>query len=149
MAFARYARSLDPFQALARLQQELESAIRQPRWRLDVGPSGRGAFPPINVFGDEHHVVVRMEVPGVAAEAIEIKTQGRTLTVSGKRELSIPEGASLHRCERGRGEFSRSIELPADLDLGRAEATCKHGLLTIRIPRREEAKPRTITIQGS
>lgn len=148
MAFARY-RSLDPFQALARLQNELEGALRQPRWRLDVGPSGRGAFPPMNVFGDEDHVVVRMEVPGVAPEAIEIKSQGRTLTVAGKRELPIPEGASLHRCERGRGEFSRSIELPADLDLGRAEATCKLGLLTIRIPRREEAKPRTITIQGS
>lgn len=149
MALARFARSLDPFQALAQLQEEVERAFERPRWRLDHGLSGRGAFPPVNLFGDESHTVVRMEVPGVEPEAISLTTEGRTLTVSGRRQLPKPEGASVHRRERSEGEFSRSIELPADLDLERAEASCRNGLLTIRIPRREETKPRAIPVRGS
>lgn len=149
MIFASHARSLDPFHTLVHLQDELERALRQPRRRPDVRSSGRDASPPTSVIRDGDAVVVRIEVPGVAPEAIEVTTQGRTLTVRGKRELPTTEGAGHERPENERGEFSRSLELPAAYDLDRAEASCKHGLLTIRIPRRGEAKPRTISVQAA
>jgi HSP20 family protein len=92
---------------------------------------------------------MRLEVPGVAPEQITIEGQGRTLTVAGKREGTVPEGASFHRRERGTGAFSRSIQLPDDLDVTRAEATYKHGILTVRVPKKEEAKPRQISVKAA
>ena len=142
MAFVR----LNPLHSL---QEELQRAFDRPLWRFDYGPSGRGVFPPVNVFGDKEHTIVRMEVPGVAPDAISINAQGRTLTVSGKREVAEPTEGSFHRRERNAGEFSRSIQLPEDLELSKAEAVVKHGMLTIRIPTREEAKPRTISVKAA
>ena len=137
------------FHPLHSLQEELQRVFEHPLWRFDYGPSGRGVFPPVNVFADKEHAIVRMEVPGVAPENLGIKAEGRTLTVSGKRELSELENRSFHRRERNGGEFSRSIQLPEDLDLSRAEAAVKNGMLTVRIPKREESKPRTITVKAA
>ena len=85
----------------------------------------------------------------MAPEKLNIEAHGRTLTISGKREATAPQGGSFHRRERNSGEFSRSLQLPADLDLSRSEAAYKHGMLTIRIPKKEEAKPRQITVKAS
>jgi len=114
-----------------------------------LGPSGRGVYPAINVFTDREGYVLRMEVPGVAPEGLEIETQSHTLRVSGKRDIKTPEEGSFRRRERGGGEFSRSLQLPADLDVARAEASCKHGMLTIRIPKNEEAKPHQISVKAA
>jgi HSP20 family protein len=137
------------FHPLHSLQEELQRVFEHPLWRFDYGPSGRGVFPPLNVFADKEHAIVRMEVPGVAPEDLSIKAEARTLTVSGKRDFSTPENGSFHRRERNVGEFSRSIQLPEDVDLSKAEATVKNGMLTVRIPKREEAKPRTITVKAA
>jgi HSP20 family protein len=137
----------DPVSALLRLQRDLEDAFEKPLGFN--GLSGRGLFPPVNVFADKEGYVLRFELPGIEPDNVAVETRGRTLTVSGKREPNAPEGASLHRSERGRGSFSRSIELSDELDLGRATATHKNGLLTIRVPKREEAKPRQINVQAA
>ncbi|MND04646.1 Spore protein SP21 [compost metagenome] len=71
------------------------------------------------------------------------------MNVSGKREVPPPTEGSFHRRERGTGQFSRSFQLPADVDLSRAEASYKHGILTVRVPKKEEAKPRQITIKAA
>ena len=92
---------------------------------------------------------MKLEVPGIAPEQVSIEAQGRTLTVSGKREDAPPSEGSFHRRERGAGHFSRSLQMPADLDLTRAEADYKHGILTVRIPKKEEAKPRQITVKAA
>lgn len=146
MALFRLPAELDPVSGLQTLQRELERAFENP-FGFDLGPSGRGVFPPVNVFSNQDHYVVRAEAPGVAPEDLEIETQGRTLTIRGKRTVASLEGGSFHRRERSAGQFSRSLQLPADLDVARAEASCKHGVLTIRIPKREEAKPRQITVK--
>jgi len=148
MALFRLSSPLDPISGLLELQRELERLAENPLG-MDLGFSGRGAFPAMNIFSDKDGYVVRLEVPGVPPEQISIETRGRTLTVSGRRAASGPEGASVHRREREAGEFARSIQLPDDLDLSRAEAGCKHGILTIRIPKREEAKPRQITVKAA
>jgi HSP20 family protein len=148
MALFRFSSGLDPVAGLQNLQRELERVLDKP-FGIDLGPSGRGVFPPVNVFADRDGYVVKLEVPGIAPENVSIEAEGRTLTVSGKREIAPPTEGSFHRRERGAGEFSRSLQLPADLDLPRAEASYKHGILTVRIPKREEAKPRQITIKAA
>jgi HSP20 family protein len=147
MALFRFSPELDPVNALLTLQRELEQVFNNP-FGLDLGLSGRGVFPAVNVFRDPQGAyVIRLETPGVSPEYLNIESQGRTLTISGRREATTPNGGSFHRRERGSGQFSRSLQLPADLDLNQAEASCKHGMLTIRVPKKEEAKPRQITVK--
>jgi len=149
MALIRFSPRFNPIDALLSLQHELDRAVESPSPGFDLGVSGRGVFPPTNVFSDKDGYIVRMEVPGIAPEALTIESHGQTLTISGKRETPAPEGASFHRHERSGGEFSRSLQLPTDLDLTKAEATCKHGMLTVRLPKKEEAKPRQIEIKAA
>ena len=149
MALIRFSPRFSPLDALLSLQRELDRTFESPTSGFDLGVSGRGVFPPTNVFSDKDGYIVRMEVPGIAPESLTIESHGRTLTISGKRETSAPEGASFHRHERNSGEFSRSLQLSNDLDLTKAEATCKHGMLTVRIPKKEEAKPRQIEIKSA
>ncbi len=146
MTLFHFSHSFDPVSGLLELQRELDRAFeRSP----GVGPglSGRGVFPPVNIFSDKDGYVVRVEIPGVPPEQLTIETHGRTLTISGTRDVAAPSGGSFHRRERGSGEFSRSLQLPDDLDPGRTEASYQLGILTIRIPKREEAKPRQITVK--
>jgi HSP20 family protein len=148
MAFFRFLPELDPVTGLMTLQRELERAFQSP-FGAATGPSGRGVFPPVNVFSDPDGYVVKVEVPGIAPEQLAIEGNGRTLTISGKREVEAPKGGSFHRRERGTGQFSRSLQLPEDLDVSKAQASYKHGVLTIRVPKREEAKPRQISIKAA
>jgi HSP20 family protein len=148
MALFRFSSTPDPFSALLDLQRNLEHVFEHPLG-VDFGLSGRGVSPAINVFSDRDDYVVRMEIPGITSDQLNIESHGRTLTLSGKREVTTPQGGSFHRRERSSGQFSRSLQLPADLDLSRAEASYKHGMLTIRIPKREEAKPRQITVHAA
>jgi HSP20 family protein len=139
---------LDPVSGLLSLQRELERAFENP-FGLDLGVSGRGVFPLVNIFSEPDGYIVRLEIPGVSPEDLHIETQGRTLTIKGNREPCGPEGAGFHRRERDSGEFSRSLQLPDSLDLMRGEASYKNGILTIRVPKREEAKPRQVTVKAT
>jgi HSP20 family protein len=103
----------------------------------------------VNIFSERDGYVIRLEIPGVAPADLHIEGQGRSLTVKGRREPRGPEGASFHRRERDSGEFSRSLQLPDSLDPTRAEASYKDGILTIRVPKREEMKPRQITVKAT
>jgi HSP20 family protein len=147
MALLRFP-EFDPFRGLLELQEELERVFDRP-FGFDLGLSGRGGFPMMNVFTDREGAVLRLEAPGVAPEDLKIECHGRTLTVSGKRDWKAPSEGAFHRRERDMGEFSRSIQLPEEYDLERAEASYKHGMLTVRVPKKAEAKPRQITVQAA
>ena len=139
---------LDPVSGLLSLQRELERAFQNPLG-LDLGVSGRGVFPLVNIFSERDGYIVRLEIPGVSLDDLHIESQGRTLTIKGNRMHRGPEGGSFHRRERDSGEFSRSLQLPDSLDLMRGEASYKNGILTIRVPKREEVKPRQITVKAT
>ena len=146
MAFFRFLPELDPVSGLLTLQRERERAFQSPFG--SAGPSGRGVFPPVNVFHDADAYVLKVEVPGIAPDQLTIEGHGRTLTISGKRDVRTPErGGAFHRRERSGGQFSRSLQLPDDLDVTRAEASCRYGVLTVRVPKKEEAKPRQISVK--
>jgi len=141
-------RELDPFGALLRLQDGLSRTFFRPLgW--DLGPSGRGVHPPVNVFQDEQGYVIHVEVPGYKISELALQSRGQTLTISGKREEKPPAQGSFHRRERRAGEFSRALQLPRDLDPSRAEASAQNGILTIRVPLREESRPRRIDVRAS
>ena len=142
----RFASPFDPAGRLLTLQRQVERAFGNP-FDAEHGPSGRGVFPPTNVFRDNDGLTLRMEVPGVSPSDIKIEARENTLTVSGARATDIPEGASYHRRERGTGRFSRALQLPRDVDPTNVTATSKNGILTIRVPKREDAKPRQISVQ--
>ena len=147
MTMSRFP-EFDAFRRLLGLQGELEQVFGRPAG-FDMGFSSRGVAPHVNVFTDRDHAVIRMEVPGVAPEDLEIQSEGRTLTLKGERKAEAPEKGAWHRCERVRGAFSRSLQLPAEYDATRAEASCRHGILTVRVPKKEEARPRQITVSAA
>ena len=148
MTLFRFSPSLDPSHGLLELQRELDRAVEHSLG-VGCGLSGRGVFPPVNIFSDQDGYVVRLEIPGIAPDQLTIETHGRTLTIAGKRDVSTPSDGSVHRRERGSGQFSRSLQLPEDLDTGSAEASYQFGILTVRIPKKKEAKPRQITVKAA
>lgn len=134
---------------LFRLQEELKRAFESP-FGHGLGLFGRGVRPAINIFkrtGSEDVVIV-IEAPGFAPADIAVESRGQTLTVSGKPAGQAAAEGAYHRRERVTGEFSRSIQLPRDVDPSRATATCKNGVLTLTVPAREETKPRQISVTG-
>jgi HSP20 family protein len=143
MAFFTFS---DPVESLLRLQRELDQFIHRTPATDSFAPTG--VFPAINVFTDRDGLVVRAEVPGVNAESLTVDVERRTLTITGERQGNDVKG-SHHRRERQVGRFSRALHLPDDLDTEAASAACKDGVLTVRIPKRQEAKPRQITVKAA
>jgi len=112
------------------------------------GELGTGVFPPMNITQDNDNLYVRAEVPGIVAKDLEISAMGRRLTISGKREIPKEnDKASYHRKERAEGEFSRTVALPVDFDVGRVDAAYSAGILTVTLPKTETAKPRQIVVK--
>jgi HSP20 family protein len=139
--------SFDPFESLLQLQRELERTLTAPLLPLN---GGTNVFPLVNVFSDREGFVVRAEVPGFEADQIELTIEPNSLTLKGERppdERKKP--GSYHRRERQFGSFARTIRLPEELDAEKATAGCRNGLLTIRIPKAEAAKPRQIPIKSA
>jgi HSP20 family protein len=96
---------------------------------------------------DSHEVVIKAELPDMKKEDIAVTFENNVLTISGERkqEESV-KCENYQRVERRFGSFSRSFTLPPTVDAGRIAASYKDGVLTIRLPRREEAKPRQIAV---
>jgi HSP20 family protein len=136
--------TINPFQAMLDFQRSLES-LRDSAW-FDTSPSGRGAFPPLNVFGKGDDIIVIAEAPGVHKADLKVEAKGNTVRVSGTKSIAYGERASLHRRERAEGRFDRTITLPVEIDADRIKAEFRDGVLALYLPRAESAKPRTINI---
>ena len=134
----------DPFDALFRLQRDLESRLAS-NW-LDGSTAGMGAFPPVNVFQQGDDFVAIVEMPGVAKGDIELSAKEGTIRVSGKKTVDYGDKVSLHRRERVAGTFDRTITLPVQIDPDGIKAEFHDGVLALRIPRAESDKPRSIKI---
>ncbi len=103
--------------------------------------------PPIDVEESREDVVVKAELPGMTREDVKVQAQGDTLVITGERRHEADtKDRTFHRVERAYGTFQRSLTLPVEVDGSRATATYEHGVLTIRLPKSEAARPRDITI---
>ena len=108
----------------------------------------RGWVPPVDVYETEQHeIVIKAELPDVKREDIGVTFENQVLTLKGERKVEQEISRDrFQRLERFQGTFSRSFTLPATVDAGRISATYKNGVLTVRLPQREEAKPKQITV---
>jgi HSP20 family protein len=146
MALLRFDASGDPFGGLLTLQGELDRFMRNPAFAM--GPSGSGAYPPVNIFDSPEGALIVAEIPGLDVAKLGVTGTGRTLTITGERKFEPDgNGRGYHRRELSEGKFSRSIQLPNDYEAGRADARYEAGLLIVRVPRAEHAKPQQITVQ--
>jgi HSP20 family protein len=112
-------------------------------WAL---PASEIGGPRTNLYDAGDHLEMKVEVPGLSKEDINIKVQGNYLEISGSRKSDAPEGYRAHRVERGATTFTRSFTLPSDVDTGKVQAQLTNGVLALTLPKLEAAKPRQITI---
>ena len=106
-----------------------------------------GTFPAVNVAATPDAILVYLFAPGVDPKGFDISLQQNLLSIAGAREIPVDKSATYYRQERFSGEFRRTINLPEDADPERVEARYANGILTVRIGRRESAKPRQIEVR--
>jgi HSP20 family protein len=106
-------------------------------------------YPPMNLYDAGERYVLSAQLPGITPGEIELTITGETLTMRGerKRPTGVPEDG-YRRQERPMGRWSRTVTLPARVDGGQVSASFAHGILTIILPKAEEAKPRHIAVTG-
>ena len=104
--------------------------------------------PPVDIYQNgDHEVVLKAELPDMTREDIDITVDNGTLTIRGDKKLSSEvKEEQFHRIERRYGTFTRSFSLPPTVDTGKVAADYKNGVLTVRLPLREEAKPRQVKV---
>ena len=109
---------------------------------------GAGVSPPLNISQDDNSFYIRAEVPGIKPAEISISALRNRVSISGRREIPREhERVSYHRKERPEGSFDRTVTLPAEVDAERVEARYADGILTLALPKAEQAKPRQITVK--
>jgi len=134
----------DPFETLFQIQSALQA--REASDWLQNRTTSQGPFPPINVFQQGDDVLAIIELPGIDKDALDIQAKDNTIRISGRKTVSYPKDVSVHRRERGTGAFDRTLSIPVQIDVDAITAEYRDGILTLRLPRSERDKPRTIKI---
>lgn len=128
-----------------RLPRLMDELFRDWPW---AGRRERTLMPAMDVSDDDERYTVTVELPGVKKEDVHVELQEGMLTVRGEKRSEREEKKETRRyVERSFGAFSRSFRLPPDADADRLDASFRDGILTLTIPKSEEAKPRTIAIK--
>jgi HSP20 family protein len=139
---------VDPFREFAAMQDRMNRLFGNVYLRdEDTGIRGNWV-PAVDIHETEHHdLVVRAELPGMNREDIEVVVENSTLVLKGEKKLDTEvKEEHYRRIERTYGTFHRSFTLPNTVDASRISAEFKNGVLTVKLPFREEAKPRTISV---
>jgi HSP20 family protein len=137
---------IDPYRELDRFNRALGSAFGLGR--ADREDESLAAWvPPVDIHEEKDRIVITAELPGFRENEISITTENGMLSVSGERKFEKEEnGKNYHRVERSYGRFARSFSLPNNVDREKIQAKFENGLLQVELPKREDAKPRTIKI---
>jgi len=134
--------NVDMWNEMDRLRREMNS--------LFTGydrASASTTYPLVNVYDDKDAVIVTAELPGMAKEQVQITFADGALTLSGKLEpLAAAKKMTIVRQERSAGAFEKSLRIPTKIDQGKINALFSNGILTVTLPKAEEAKPKTIHI---
>jgi len=126
------------FGRLANLQDEIDRLFESPL---------RLWTPALDVHEDADNFIIRAELPGLKREDIEVSLQDGALVISGERKTEkADEGVEIHRQERYYGKFQRALTLPTPVAADKIKAQYKDGVLTVTLPKAEEAKPKKIDV---
>lgn len=139
------------FGRLSDLRDEIDRLFDAPLSELGPTASGFGGWTPaIDVFEDKENVTVKAELAGMKKEDIEVTLHSDTLSIAGERKTEKKvEEAGLYRSERFFGRFQRAVTLPTTVDGAKVKADYKDGILTVTLPKTEEAKPKQIDVSVS
>ncbi len=147
--------SWDLFREMDNLRREIDEAFRgagfsRPFGATFLAPVTTRRFPQVNFSEDEGHVYVEALVPGVAPNEIDLTVLRNTITISGERKpFAEREGQIVHRSELGSGRFTRTLELPIEIDPNKVSAQSKDGIMLITLAKAEHAKPKKIDVKLS
>lgn len=145
----------DVFRELDNLRREIDETFRgagfnRPLATTFLSPLTTRRFPLVNFSEDEGYVYVDALVPGVNPKDIDLSVLRNTITISGERKPFIEQrGQIVHRSELGSGKFTRTLELPVDIDPNKINAECRDGIMRISLAKSEHAKPRKIDVKLS
>lgn len=144
------ARRTDDLFPLMRLQDEVTDLFGNMVEDV-LASRGYGAtYPGVNVWEDGDNAFVEAELPGMSMDDIEVDVMGNEVTIKGERKIpDPPQNGVYRRRERPQGAFSRMLTLPWEIDAEHVEAKLHDGVLTVRLPKSESAKPRKIKVQAA
>ncbi|KAF0218460.1 MAG: HSP20 family [Geobacteraceae bacterium] len=145
MAIVKY----NPFGELRAMQEQMNRLL-DLAWNREAGEELKEGIwqPPVDIYEDENSVVIKAELPGVDQNDIQVKIEDSTLTLRGERKLDqTVKKENFHRVERYYGSFQRSFSLPHTVDQEKVKASCEKGILTITLPKKEETRPKQITVE--
>jgi len=136
--------NLDAWREMERLRRDMDGLFS------NYGRTAVSAtYPLINVYEDKDNMVVTAELPGAMKEKVSITFSDNVLTIAGKQEspASVKNMTAVRR-ERTEGDFEKAINVPTKIDQNKINASFDNGILTVTLPKTEEAKPKTITIEA-
>ena len=139
---------VDPFRELTAMQDRVARLFGDVYLR-DEDTGFRGSWTPsVDIFETEgHDLVLKAELPGMTREDIEVTVENGTLVLKGQKKFDAEvKEEHYRRIERSYGQFHRSFTLPNTVETSKVSADYKHGILTVKLPFREDAKPRTINV---
>ncbi|MCG8066669.1 MAG: Hsp20/alpha crystallin family protein [Candidatus Thiodiazotropha taylori] len=116
--------------------QEQKSGAQEPAIR-----------PPVDIFEDETGITLQADMPGVSRERLDVHIDSDGLSIEGKAEIPMPEGMEAIHADVRSTRYQRSFSLSGELDGSKIDATLKDGVLTLRIPKREQFQPRKIEVR--
>ena len=142
----------DPFREFSTMQERMNRMNRL--FRESHSPEGpeealttTSFAPPVDIYEDEHNVILKMEVPGIDEKDIDVRIENNNLTVRGERNFEKEEKEeNFRRVERQYGSFTRSFTLPSSVETDNVQATYDKGVLEIRLAKKAEAKPKQIKV---
>jgi HSP20 family protein len=146
-----------PFEGMESLRRQIDRAFEDyggrtfPPFKTAFLP-GRAArgYPLINLYEDSDAIYVEALAPGVNTESLNVAVIGNTLTVSGEKpSMTGVRAEAFHRSERAAGAFTRKLDLPVEVDEANVKADYHDGVLLVKLPKAEQAKPKQINVQVS
>ncbi len=139
----------NPFRELRTMQDQMNRMLDMA-WNREFGEELREGVwqPPVDIYEDEHSVVIKAEIPDVEQKDIEVRIENNTLTLKGERKHSTDvKKENYYRVERYFGQFQRSFSLPHSINQDQVQASCDKGILTITLPKSKETKPKQISVE--
>jgi HSP20 family protein len=131
---------------LGRMDPDWDSFFSGSPWVSGVRSVRQGTFPPLNVGSSADSIDVYLFAAGLDPQSIDLSIKQNLLTVSGQRKQDEEKDATYYRRERFNGSFQRVLTLPEDVDPNKVEAKYREGVLHVRMARKEEVKPKRITV---
>lgn len=131
----------DPFSGLRLFEDAVTRLMSEPR-------TSRPWSPAVDVLETENELVVKADVPDVKLEDIDVRVENQTLSIKGERRFEEDSSAQgYHRIERSYGSFVRSFAVPNSVDTEKVSADYKNGVLTVKLPKKEAAKPKQVRVE--